>query len=189
MLVDKSLAMAETHGPRMRYRLLETVRAYALEKLGESGEENAVRERHRDHYTSLAAELDSPAPAGHERLLELAEIEIDNLRAAFAFSRDKADHDLALSSRRHCSHCGSSEAGSARDWPGSTAFSTTRASSRANWCPRCERGRWPTGSCPCVASHPREGRSGPTSAGDRTRSRGPGFAGPRADRAWKHRLL
>ncbi|HWT48749.1 MAG TPA: AAA family ATPase, partial [Mycobacterium sp.] len=81
MLVDKSLAMAETHGPRMRYRLLETVRAYALEKLGESGEENAVRARHRDHYTSLAAELNSPALAGHERLLELAEIEIDNLRA------------------------------------------------------------------------------------------------------------
>jgi predicted ATPase/class 3 adenylate cyclase/DNA-binding CsgD family transcriptional regulator len=95
-LVDKSLAMAETHGPRMRYRLLETVRAYALEKLGESGEENAVRARHRDHYTSLAAELDAPARAGHERLLELAEIEIDNLRAAFAFSRDNVDHDLAL---------------------------------------------------------------------------------------------
>jgi predicted ATPase/class 3 adenylate cyclase/DNA-binding CsgD family transcriptional regulator len=96
MLVDKSLAMAETHGPRMRYRLLETVRAYALEKLGESGEESAVRARHRDHYTSLAAELDAPATAGHERLLELAEIEIDNLRAAFAFSRENADHDLAL---------------------------------------------------------------------------------------------
>jgi predicted ATPase/class 3 adenylate cyclase/DNA-binding CsgD family transcriptional regulator len=96
MLVDKSLAMAETHGPRMRYRLLETVRAYALEKLGDSGEENAVRARQRDHYTSLAAELEAPARAGHERLLELAEIEIDNLRAAFAFSRDNADHDLAL---------------------------------------------------------------------------------------------
>jgi predicted ATPase/class 3 adenylate cyclase/DNA-binding CsgD family transcriptional regulator len=96
LLVDKSLAMAETHGPRMRYRLLETVRAYALEKLSESGEENAARARHRDHYTSLAAELDAPARAGHERLLELAEIEIDNLRAAFAFSRENADHDLAL---------------------------------------------------------------------------------------------
>ena len=96
MLVDKSLAMAETHGPRMRYGLLETVRAYALEKLAESGEENAVRARHRDHYTSLAAELDAPARAGHERLLELAEIEIDNLRAAFAFSCDNADDDLAL---------------------------------------------------------------------------------------------
>jgi predicted ATPase/class 3 adenylate cyclase/DNA-binding CsgD family transcriptional regulator len=96
MLVDKSLAMAEGDGPRMRYRLLETVRAYALEKLGESGEEHAVRARHRDHYTSLAAGLNSPARAGHEQLLEQAETEIDNLRAAFAFSRDTADHDLAL---------------------------------------------------------------------------------------------
>ena len=96
MLVDKSLAVAESDGPRMRYRLLETVRVYALEKLGESGEGNAVRARHRDHYTSLAAELDAPAHAGHERLLELAEIEIDNLRAAFAFSCDNSDHDLAL---------------------------------------------------------------------------------------------
>jgi len=96
MLVDKSLVVAESGGTRMRYRLLETVRAYALEKLGASSEENAVRTRHRDHYTSLAAGLDSPARAGHERLLELAETEIDNLRAAFAFSRDSADHDLAL---------------------------------------------------------------------------------------------
>jgi predicted ATPase/class 3 adenylate cyclase/DNA-binding CsgD family transcriptional regulator len=95
-LVDKSLAVAESNGPRMRYRLLETVRAYALEKLGESGEEHAVRARHRDHYTSLAARLDSPARAGHEQLLGQAETEIDNLRAAFAFSRDNADHDVAL---------------------------------------------------------------------------------------------
>jgi predicted ATPase/class 3 adenylate cyclase/DNA-binding CsgD family transcriptional regulator len=96
MLVDKSLAVAEGDGSRMRYRLLETVRAYALEKLGESGDEHAVRSRHRDHYTALAAGLDSPARAGHEQLLEQAETEIDNLRAAFAFSRDNADHDLAL---------------------------------------------------------------------------------------------
>jgi predicted ATPase/class 3 adenylate cyclase/DNA-binding CsgD family transcriptional regulator len=96
MLVDKSLVVAEGDGPRMRYRLLETVRAYALEKLGESGDEHAVRSRHRDHYTSLASGLESPARAGHEQLLERAETEMDNLRAAFAFSRDNADHDLAL---------------------------------------------------------------------------------------------
>jgi DNA-binding CsgD family transcriptional regulator len=96
MLVDKSLAMAEGGGPRMRYRLLETVRAYALEKLGESGDEHVVRSRHRDHYASLAAGLDGPARAGHEQLLEQAETEIDNLRAAFAFSRDNADHGIAL---------------------------------------------------------------------------------------------
>ena len=45
---------------RTRYRLLETVRQYALEKLGESGEADAVRARHRDYYTAMAALLDSP---------------------------------------------------------------------------------------------------------------------------------
>jgi predicted ATPase/class 3 adenylate cyclase/DNA-binding CsgD family transcriptional regulator len=96
MLVDKSLAAAENNGCRTRYRLQETVRVYALEKLSESGEETAVRTRHRDHYTSLAAGLDSPPRADHEQLLERVDTEIDNLGAAFAFSRDNADHDLAL---------------------------------------------------------------------------------------------
>ena len=81
LLVDKSLVIAENNGGRTRYRLLETVRQYALEKLGESGEADAVRARHRDHYTSMAALLDALALAGHERRIEQAEIEMDNLRA------------------------------------------------------------------------------------------------------------
>ena len=52
LLVDKSLVVAESTSGRTRYRLLETVRQYALEKLGESGEADAVRARHRDHYTA-----------------------------------------------------------------------------------------------------------------------------------------
>ena len=61
LLVDKSLVTAENASGRTRYRLLETVRQYAQEKLGESGEAEAVRTRHRDHYTSMAALLDAPA--------------------------------------------------------------------------------------------------------------------------------
>ena len=52
LLVDKSLVIAENAGGRTRYRLLETVRQYALEKLGESGEADDIRGRHRDHYTA-----------------------------------------------------------------------------------------------------------------------------------------
>ena len=55
LLVDKSLVVAEDSRGRTRYRLLETVRQYALEKLGESGEADAVRARHRDYYTAMAA--------------------------------------------------------------------------------------------------------------------------------------
>src|SRR5262249_42492704 len=68
------------------YRLLETVRQYALEKLSESGEADAVRTRHRDYYTALAAERDA----------DWADSEIDNLSAAFTWSLERNDLDLAL---------------------------------------------------------------------------------------------
>jgi predicted ATPase len=42
LLIDKSLVVAEDRHGRTRYRLLETVRQYALEKLGESGEAHDV---------------------------------------------------------------------------------------------------------------------------------------------------
>ena len=96
LLVDKSLVGADNTGRRTRYRLLETVRRYALEKLGESGEADTVRARHRDHYTAMATGLDTPAQAGHEQRIEQAETEIDNLRAAFAWSRENCDSETAL---------------------------------------------------------------------------------------------
>jgi predicted ATPase/class 3 adenylate cyclase/DNA-binding CsgD family transcriptional regulator len=96
LLVDKSLVVTDNAGAVTRYRLLETVRQYAQEKLGESGEANAVRERHRDYYTSLAALLDAPAGNDYEQRLEQAETEIDNLRAAFGWSREDSDNELAL---------------------------------------------------------------------------------------------
>ena len=96
LLVDKSLVVADDSRHGTRYRLLETVRQYAQEKLGESREGDDVRARHRDHYTAMAALLDAPADGDHERRLERAETEIDNLRAAFAWSRESSDTDLAL---------------------------------------------------------------------------------------------
>jgi predicted ATPase/class 3 adenylate cyclase/DNA-binding CsgD family transcriptional regulator len=96
LLVDKSLVVTESSSGRTRYRLLETVRQYALEKLGESGEADTVRTRHRDHYTTVAALLDKPARTDYERRLEQTETEIDNLRAAFAWSSENFDTALAL---------------------------------------------------------------------------------------------
>jgi predicted ATPase/class 3 adenylate cyclase/DNA-binding CsgD family transcriptional regulator len=96
LLVDKSLVVAESSSGRTRYRLLETVRQYALEKLGESGEADTVRTRHRDYYTAMAALLDAPAGSDYEQRIEQAETEIDNLRAAFAWSRENYDIELAL---------------------------------------------------------------------------------------------
>ena len=96
LLVDKSLVVADDSKHATRYRLLETVRQYAQEKLHESREGDDVRSRHRDHYTAMAALLDAPADGGYHARIEWADAEIDNLRAAFAWSRERADTELAL---------------------------------------------------------------------------------------------
>ncbi|OBK95942.1 transcriptional regulator [Mycobacterium asiaticum] len=98
LLVDKSLVVAFETGTDdgMRYRLLETVRQYAQEKLGESGEAGEVRTRHRDYYAEKAAALHSRGPSADEELLRWAQIEIENLRAAFAWSQENSDFEVAL---------------------------------------------------------------------------------------------
>jgi predicted ATPase len=72
------------------------MRQYALEKLGESGEADDVRARHRDHYTTMAALLDAAATSGHEQRLTQALNEIDNLRAAFIWSSENGEITRAL---------------------------------------------------------------------------------------------
>jgi predicted ATPase/class 3 adenylate cyclase len=96
LLVDKSLVAADNARGRTRYRMLETVRQYAMEKLGESGEADAVRTRHRNYYSALAAALESSATAGPRASVKQVETEIDNLRAAFAWSRDRSEPEAAL---------------------------------------------------------------------------------------------
>jgi len=96
LLVDKSLVVAENASGATRYRLLETVRQYALEKLGESGEADEMRGRHRDHYTSMATRLDASARDDYEKLIEHAEMNLDNLRAAFTWSYENGDVSKTL---------------------------------------------------------------------------------------------
>ncbi len=90
LLVDKSLVVADEESEAMRYRLLETVRQYALEKLAESGEASQMRNRHRDHYVAAAVERDG------EDLVGWAERETGNLLASHAWSIDCADFEPAL---------------------------------------------------------------------------------------------
>jgi predicted ATPase/class 3 adenylate cyclase len=56
-LVDKSLVLAEPHGDALRYRLLESMRAYGSEKLSASGERDLIAGRHllylRDRFAQL----------------------------------------------------------------------------------------------------------------------------------------
>jgi hypothetical protein len=75
----------------IRYRMLETVREYAWEKLEASGERAAIRDRHRDWYLQLAEQFAATVdrPEYVPRLVRL-EPELDNLRAALAWCREAA---------------------------------------------------------------------------------------------------
>lgn len=96
LLVGKSLILADESEGTMRYRMLETVRQYGLEKLTDSGEAEAVRTRHRDHYSGVAGALEAQ-PSGHGiQLVPWAELEMDNLRAAHAWSCDAGEFETAL---------------------------------------------------------------------------------------------
>ncbi|HET7667853.1 MAG TPA: LuxR family transcriptional regulator, partial [Mycobacterium sp.] len=95
-LVDKSLVVADSSGGASRYRLLDTVRQYGAEKLEQAGEADAVRARHRDHYTAMAAVLDTAGRTDYGCRLAQVELEIDNLRAAFSCSREHGNVELAL---------------------------------------------------------------------------------------------
>jgi predicted ATPase/class 3 adenylate cyclase/DNA-binding CsgD family transcriptional regulator len=97
LLVDKSLVVTENSSDRTRYRLLETVRQYAQEKLSESGEADAVRGQHRDFYAQFAELIELGMQVGDDHALELVEAEFDNVRAAFAWCRENSDAEAALS--------------------------------------------------------------------------------------------
>src|SRR4029079_4999203 len=53
-LVDKSLVLVDTSAGEARYRLLETVRQYARDRLVASGELEAIRERHAEYFLEIA---------------------------------------------------------------------------------------------------------------------------------------
>ncbi len=91
-LVDKSLVLAETQRGEARHRLLETVRQYGRDRLGEAHEAAIVRRRHRDWYLRLAEEAE-PNLRGPEQLawLERLETEHDNFRAALEWSTTESD--------------------------------------------------------------------------------------------------
>ncbi|HEU5474187.1 MAG TPA: BTAD domain-containing putative transcriptional regulator [Actinophytocola sp.] len=91
-LVDRSL-VAVSDGPR--YRLLESVAAYCTERLGEAGELDPVRERHRDYYVGLAGQAELRGPA-QRRWLERLDAESGNLRAALDTAVRTGAGDAAL---------------------------------------------------------------------------------------------
>ncbi len=91
-LVEKSLVRQGDD----RFRMLETIREYALERLQESGEREEIRRRHFDFYLALAERADSDIERQAFLALELLDSEHDNFRAAFKFTRELDDPGLEL---------------------------------------------------------------------------------------------
>ncbi|SEK65362.1 AfsR/SARP family transcriptional regulator [Nonomuraea pusilla] len=93
-LVDKSLVQAAEHG---RYRMLETIREYALRRLAARGESDEILGRHAAHFLDLA-ERAEPHLRGHDQLAWIARLvaEHDNLLAALHHAVGTGDAGTAL---------------------------------------------------------------------------------------------
>jgi DNA-binding CsgD family transcriptional regulator/DNA-binding transcriptional ArsR family regulator len=86
-LVDKSLVTAREEGGETRYRLLEMVRQYGAEKLGDSGEEAEVERRYAGFYLGVVEEAERELSGPDQRWwLVRLEREHDNLRTALSCS-------------------------------------------------------------------------------------------------------
>jgi predicted ATPase/DNA-binding SARP family transcriptional activator len=95
-LVDHHLLLRGDVGGEPRFRMLETMREYALVLLGEERETTELALA--NHFASLADELRLAAPFEREwqRLVERLDPEVDNLRAALAAALDSGDPELGL---------------------------------------------------------------------------------------------
>ncbi len=93
VLADQSLLEVMT-GPTPGFRMLQTVREYAQERLAETGEPALVQRRHLEYYltTALAAHAGLNGP-GQAELLDQLEQAYPNFRAALDFAYRQAEHD------------------------------------------------------------------------------------------------
>jgi predicted ATPase/DNA-binding CsgD family transcriptional regulator/Tfp pilus assembly protein PilF len=103
-LIDKSLVTmdGEMHG-LARYRLLDTIREYATERLATSGEEPDIRQRHLifmlqqvEDFTTQAFRRGDPPWPERVVLYERAELELPNYRGALSTAFETGQAELGL---------------------------------------------------------------------------------------------
>ncbi|HLY27967.1 MAG TPA: adenylate/guanylate cyclase domain-containing protein [Aggregatilineales bacterium] len=101
-LVNKSLVTVDDSGPETRYRLLETIRQYARDRLFEANEAAAARDQHLHYFLTFTAQadegirgpdnftwLDRPGIEVDLAWLDRVEIEADNVRAALEWGLEQ----------------------------------------------------------------------------------------------------
>jgi predicted ATPase len=99
-VVSKSLCERVNSGTQTRWRLLETIRAYGLEKLAENGEYPAAARRHAQYFQDLV----SPIAASSRTWLSRDDAircgrELDNVRAALDWAASSPDGDAEIGAR------------------------------------------------------------------------------------------
>jgi len=98
-LVDKSLVVVEQlSDERLRYRLLETLRHYAAERVIEAGEEEDARERHFTYYLDVAERTYARRIEDEAASLALLDADHDDFRAALRWARARPRDLLRLAS-------------------------------------------------------------------------------------------
>ena len=95
--LDAALVIHADAGAGPRFGMLETVREYALDHLGGSGEERVLRDRHLAWFLALVEGDDVYwRRTLNAAWLALVELEHDNMRAAFAHARAVGDVEREL---------------------------------------------------------------------------------------------
>jgi predicted ATPase/DNA-binding SARP family transcriptional activator len=96
-LVDKSLVMAEQQNGESRYRLLETIRQYAAEKMIEAGEKGSICDQHLRFFLRLAEVAERKLQESNQvEWLNRLDRERANLRAALEWSNRKSNNVAGL---------------------------------------------------------------------------------------------
>jgi predicted ATPase/DNA-binding SARP family transcriptional activator len=95
-LVDKSLVFVLSRDRNTRFRLLQTVRRYAAERLADSEHATAVATRHARFYLALTASADSAGDTDQRSTFDLLDGERDNLRTALTCFTHYGDAEAAL---------------------------------------------------------------------------------------------
>jgi predicted ATPase len=120
-LVARSLVIADTEDAGARYRLLETTRAYALEKLAEAGEGGAIERRHAQYFRGLFDRApDDWMRTSDAKWSAIYGSERDNIRAALDWAfRDGGDPAIGIALAGASGRFGRSCCSFARDRGGS----------------------------------------------------------------------
>ncbi len=189
LLVDKSLVVAESTGGRMRTGCWKPMRQYALEKLGESGEADTVRDPpprplHRAGSRSSTLRR-QPAISSVSTRPKPRSTTCGRHSRGVAKTPTSS---CACSSRHRCSRCGSPGAACAKGWPGSTRHWPTSTPSTVEVAPAVlARTLADAALLDGWVGVPERHGAGHRSAGDRSPTRRPIPVGARPHRVLRYR--